>query len=49
MIIIKKSQFLIYQLATPPFPAEAFALPCMHQMPPDLLFYPIADIVKTSA
>src|SRR5438105_54377 len=38
---VKQTEFGIKPLLTPPLPAETFALPGSHQVPPNLLFYPV--------
>src|SRR6202521_2165689 len=48
-VCLKQSQFAIQPWPTPPLPAEAFPLPRPHQMPPDLLFYPVFDKRKAPA
>src|SRR5438309_6421227 len=43
------SERLVEPFATPPFPAEAFAVPGTHQVSPNLLLHPIFDHRKAPA
>jgi hypothetical protein len=42
-IAIEQPEFRMDPLTTPSLPAEAFALAVSHQMPPNLLRYPVFD------
>ena len=46
LVVVKQTQPVVKPFATPPLPAEAFAFPGTHQMPPDLLLYPAFDHPK---
>ena len=48
-VCVKQPEFAIQPWPTPPLPAEAFPLPRPHQMPPNLLFYPVFDKRKAPA
>ena len=48
-IAVEQPEFAIQPLLTPSLPAEALPLPGTHQMPPDLLLYPVFDKRKASA
>src|SRR5262249_43393692 len=40
-VTVEQLQGVIQPLPTPPLPAEALALPSLHQMAPDLLLHPV--------
>jgi hypothetical protein len=42
-VLIVQAEFVVEPSPTPPLPAEAFPLPGAHQVPPNLLFYPVFD------
>src|SRR5262245_34275776 len=48
-IAVEQLQVFVQPLPTPPRPAEALALPSMHQMAPDLLFYPVLNEAEALA
>src|SRR5262245_50385732 len=48
-IAVEQLQVGVQPLPTPPRPAEALALPSMHQMAPDLLFHPALNEAEAFA
>ena len=47
-VVVEQPQGVVQPPPTPPLPAEAFSVPCTHQMPPHLLFHPVFDKTKAS-
>ena len=40
-VVVEQPEVVVEPSPTPPFPAEALALPGTHQVPPNLLFHPV--------